>query len=78
MDKRVDRYGRTVQYGYLVEGGVAHLRTVQDTDGKISTLTYNGDLISSVSDPYGHTAHFYYLNGVLTNITDSIGMSSTF
>jgi RHS repeat-associated protein len=78
MDQRIDRYGRAVQYGYLVESGVAHLKTVQDTDGRTSTLTYTGDLISSVSDPYGHTAHFYYVNGMLSQITDAASMSSFF
>src|ERR1041385_1524217 len=79
MDKRIDRYGRTVLYNYETNAGVSRLISVQDTDGNLSTLTYySGNLISSVTDPYGHTAHFYYFNGLLTNITDAAGMSSTF
>jgi len=79
MDKRSDRYGRTVHYNYETVGGVARLASVTDTDGLTSTVNYGGsNLISSVTDPYGQTAYFYYQNGMLTNITDAAGMFSTF
>jgi RHS repeat-associated protein len=78
MDKRIDRYGRTVHYNYQIASGVARLASVTDTDGNRSTIAYgDSNLVSSVTDPYGHTAYFYYMNGMLTNITDSFGMSST-
>jgi RHS repeat-associated protein len=79
MDKRSDRYGRTVHYNYEAAGAVARLASVTDIDGNTSAVSYGGNnLISSVSDPYGHTAYFSYMNGMLTNITDAAGMSSTF
>ena len=79
MDKRMDRYGRTVYYNYETVGGVARLASVIDTDGHTNTLTYNGNFVSTVRNPYGDTAHFYYnADGMLTNITDAAGMSSYF
>jgi YD repeat-containing protein len=83
MDQRVDRYGRAVHYNYDATGQVPLLRTVVDVDGRTNILSYDNatftNRITSVTDPYGRTAHFTYnSSGWLTSITDMAGMTSSF
>ena len=79
-----DRFGNKVHYGYD-----SNLRLVSLTDaiGQVTTLQYGlttdstkGDFyrITKVSDPFGRSASFAYNSGVLTSITDVLGIQSSY
>ena len=64
---------------------IIQLQYVIDGDGRINTIyyatnnPYNTNLISQVKDPFGRSCTLSYdTNGVLTNITDVGGISSSF
>lgn len=81
--KSADRYGRSINYEWDTTGSGAHLKFVYDRDGRKcsfgATNTAFPLLITSVTDPYGRSAHFTYnAQGMLTNIVDMIGMPSSF
>ena len=87
LSKRLDRYGRTVNYTWETQGTgtneIARLKEVVDRDGRICTIGYTNTsfprLITSVTDPYGRSAYFTYnTNGLLASITDMAGMTSGF
>jgi RHS repeat-associated protein len=84
---RMDQYLRSVKFNYVsnyVNGATVFQMTyVTDKDRRQSTLAYTNanfpNQITSVTDPYGRSARFFYNNvGLLTNITDMAGMSSSF
>ena len=88
LTNRVDRWGRKTSYNYQSftnTVGAVGLRVFQvtDKDGRQCSIAYTNTafphLITSVTDPYSRTAHFFYdLRGWLTNITDMAGMASSF
>jgi YD repeat-containing protein len=87
LSQKIDEHGRTTTFVYSpfsVTNLVVQLNYVIDPDGKTNTLSYTNnstynELISKVQDPSGHTASFAYdANGNLTNVTDVIGLSSSF
>ncbi|MDW8382130.1 MAG: hypothetical protein RMN51_08505 [Verrucomicrobiota bacterium] len=83
----VDRYGRVTHFVWAptIIGSITNwrLNSIRDRDGRVCTIAYTNTkyphLITSVTSPYGHTAHFVYDHlGRLTNIIDMAGMSSSF
>ncbi len=84
LSSRFDRYGRMLhKFNYQTVGNLVRMTNMLDMDGRTNTLYYGNttfsNLITAVTDPYGHTAYFNYnANGLLTNIIDVAGMSTTF
>jgi YD repeat-containing protein len=87
LTNRMDRYGRNVSYAWtnVTVGATNAMRllSMTDKDGKTCTLSYTNtafpQLITSVADPYGRTAHFKYDSaGRLTNIIDMAELPSFF
>jgi RHS repeat-associated protein len=80
LTQRMDRYSRATQFTYETNSNWVRLTNVVDSDSNASKLTYtNNTLISSVTDPYGRTAHFYYdSSNRLAQIVDTMQMSSSF
>ena len=82
LSQRADRYGRVLQqFNYQTIGTFVRMTNMIDMDGRTNTLTYGNstfsNLITAVTDPYGHTAYFNYDgSGLLTNIVDAQGMST--
>lgn len=63
--------GQALIFGY---NAAAQLITVTDALGRVTTLTYSGDKVTRVDDPFGRHADFAYdANGDLTRITDMGG-----
>jgi RHS repeat-associated protein len=80
----VDRFGNALKFGY---DGNYRLVTVTDAIGQVTVLSYglttnaaNADFfrVTSVTDPFGRSATFTYNKGVLTSITDILGLVSSF
>jgi RHS repeat-associated protein len=86
LSERLDRYGRIEeQFNYQTNtsNSAVQLMSVVDKDGRTTTLAYGNasfpNLITSVTDPYGRSAHFYYDTwGRLTGSVDAQGMSNSF
>jgi RHS repeat-associated protein len=83
LSRRYDRYGRLLQhFNYTDSGGYTLMNTAQDFDGRTNTLTYGDpghpNLITAITDPYGHTAYFTYSGTLLTSIQDEQGMTTSF
>ena len=84
LTKKLDKYGHTLgQFNYELNGNVVLLTSVVDVDGRTNTLAYGNasfpNLITAVTNAYLRVAHFNYNGqGVLTNIVDVQGMSSSF
>jgi len=72
-----DRFGNAVNLGYDAQN---RLTGLTDALGRVTTFTY-GDAdplkITQVTDPFGRTATFSYTGGLLTTITDVVGMTSS-
>ncbi|MCZ6877434.1 MAG: hypothetical protein O7G29_04760, partial [Acidobacteria bacterium] len=63
----VDRNGNTTSYSYDANG---RLTSINDPADLTTTLTYSGDLLSSVTDPVGRTTSFSHnAQGDLTQMT---------
>jgi RHS repeat-associated protein len=82
LTQHVDRYGRTVTINYQTLGTMVRATNVVDVDGRKITLAYTNttftNLITSASDPYGHTNYFIYdSQGRLKTIIDMAGLSSS-
>jgi RHS repeat-associated protein len=80
---QTDPAGHGVQFIYTNSSGTNFLLSVVDTDGRTNTLSYTNTLfpnqITGVTDPFGrHTTLQYNTNGLLTNITDVMNLSSAF
>ncbi len=87
LSTRLDRYGRKTTYEWESIGTNAarrmRLARVIDRDGRTNTLAYSNaafsNFVTSVTDPYGRSAHFNYdSDGHLVSITDMASMVSTF
>jgi len=83
MTQKVSSLGRKTLFNYVTNGSCVLLTNVVDLDGRTNYLSYSNtafpNLITAVTNPYGFSAHFVYdQNGWLTNIVDSMGMSSSF
>ncbi len=81
--KRVDKRGRTTQFGYSTTSGTFKLSTVTDADNRVTTLGYNDsrfpNQITDVVNAWGAAAHLQYNSaGLLQQITDAGGLVSTF
>src|SRR5207248_7689290 len=79
----VDRFGHTNRFEYAQSGGNYLLQRLIDADGRTNTLSYTNTAfpanITSVQDPFGRTAYLKYdQTGLLTNIIDPVGLSSSF
>src|SRR5665213_311252 len=75
--------GHNAQFIYANTSGTNFLLSVVDTDGRTNTLSYTNTAyrsqITGVTDPFGRrTILQYNANGLLTNITDVINLSSAF
>ncbi len=83
LTAKADPEGHTTQFVYGVSNGCLLLTNVIDADGRTNTLGYGNTnfpaQITSVTDPFGRTCALSYdTNGMLTNVTDVAGMSSSF
>ncbi|MDA2925438.1 hypothetical protein MYX65_12470, partial [Acidobacteria bacterium AH-259-L09] len=73
---RVDRNRNTTSYGYDAQG---RLISITDPAGLITTLTYTGSLLSSVSDPAARVTSFLHDGkGNLTQVTFPDGATRSF
>jgi len=82
LTSQIDSFGHTNLFLYATNSLVL-LRHVVDADGRTNTLTYTNqiytNLITGVQDPFGRfTVLQYDPAGVLTNVTDAGGLSSSF
>ncbi len=79
MTQMIDPAGNAVTVGYD-EG--ARISTLTDALGLVTTFAYGqpGEAlkITKVTDPFGRFATFEYSGGMLTRITDEIGIQSQF
>jgi len=84
LTSKVDPYGHATRFVYQDAGGLALLLYVIDTDGRTNTLSYANPAypaqVTGVQDPFGNSVSLQYNNnsGVLTNVTDVVGMKSSF
>jgi hypothetical protein len=82
LSERINTFGSTNRYVYETsnQGTTLRLAGMIDYDGAANTIVYtNNDLIASVQDPYGGSAHFTYNSSTwISSITDADGMTSTF
>jgi RHS repeat-associated protein len=88
MTNKVDRYQRKTTFTYETHTNIDNTKVVRpiqmtDIDGRSCSLAYTNAsftyLVTSVTDPYGRIARFFYDSyGRLTNITDMSGLSSSF
>jgi RHS repeat-associated protein len=87
MTANVNTRGQKTTFNYANQPGdfpVVRLQTVVDGDGHTNSLSYTTNaigtnLISQIADPFGRTVSLAYdTNGLLTNITDVIGITSAF
>jgi RHS repeat-associated protein len=82
LTTRTDPQGRTTQFFYNTNNNMVLLSQVIDWDGNTNTIKYNDSLFSNqvteVDGPYGSVYLKYDTNGMLTNLTDVAGMSSSF
>ncbi len=77
LSRKVDAEGHELAFVYDAN---ARLVAVQDAQGLVTTIAYNGDesRVSRITDPFGRFATFEYENGKLAAITDVIGLRSEF
>lgn len=79
LTKIIDPSGNSITLSY---DGYNRLITITDAVGKITTLSYgnSSDIykITQVTDPFGRMASFTYVNGLLSQTTDALGLTSTF
>jgi RHS repeat-associated protein len=80
---QTDPAGHSTQFIYTQSSRTNFLLGVVDTDGRTNTLSYTNtsfpNQISGVTDPFGrNTTLQYNTNGLLTNITDVVNLSSAF
>ncbi len=78
-----DPAGHSNQYIYTNSSGTIFLLSAVDTDGRTNTVSYTNTAfprqITGVTDPFGRSASlFYNTNGLLTDITDVMKLSSAF
>ena len=87
VSQRVDAYGNTTTYNYNTNlySGLVCLTSITDVDGKSTTLSYTNvsgfALVTNVADPFGRNVQLKYDSAEyphLTNITDVMGISSSF
>jgi hypothetical protein len=85
LTSQADPAGNTVTYSYSTDGSsFIKLSTVQDPNSGTTTLTYGSISlplqITAVTDPYLRSCTLQYdlTSGQLTNITDEIGIQSSF
>ena len=52
------------------------LSTITDTNGNVTTFTYDGTDLTSVTDPTGETTTFGYTNGMVSSITTPGGQTT--
>ena len=72
----IDRNGNTTSYAYDSAG---LLTTITDPVGLVTTFSYSGDKLASVTDPAGRTTNFAVDgNGDLTSITYPDGSTKQF
>jgi len=50
-----------------------NLLSITDRNNNGRTYTYSGDLLTSISDNFGHSLSFTYSDGKLTGVTSSLG-----
>ena len=79
MTQIIDPAGNAVSIGYDASFRVT---TITDALSQVTNISYElpGDSlkVTKVSDPFGRFATFEYTNGLLTRITDEIGIQSQF
>jgi len=73
-----DAYGHSVTFQYQVSGGNVQLVAVSDALGQVTTLEYDGAVVTKVSDPFGRAARLEYTGGRLTKITDVLQPDPSF
>jgi len=83
LSERIDPFGNSTHlyYSNYVNAGTItwFLQYVVDLDGRTNTFSYTGGLLTRVDMPYGlYVTMGYNAKGQMTNITDTMGMASTF
>ncbi len=85
LSQRIDPQGRATQLGYerviLTGAFVYRLKYVVDADGRTNQFLYtttNNFQVAEIDDPYARKTTLGYDSfGLLTNITDAVGMSNS-
>lgn len=80
VDAQTDALGRTTAFTYDAIGNVASVTQLSGTPNAVTTqFTYTSayNQLASVTDPLGHTTHFSYTNGCLSQVTNALGNSTT-
>jgi RHS repeat-associated protein len=83
LTARTDPQGRNTQFIYDTNSGAVLLKKVIDWDNHTNTLQYNNTnfpiQVSEIDGPYSYSVHLGYdTNGMLTNLTDVAGMTSSY
>ncbi len=69
IDKVTDGAGKTIQFSYVTIYGKQYLRTMTDPAGRVTTFTYTGTRLTSVTRPGDKWIFFSYdSNGCLTKV----------
>ncbi|RUL68992.1 RHS repeat-associated core domain-containing protein [Dyella choica] len=80
LDFVTDALGRTTGFTEDAIGNILQATRLNGTPNAVtSNFTYTSDYsqLASATDPLGHTTHFSYTNGCLTQITDALGHGTT-
>lgn len=67
-----DRNGNTLQFNYDQQG---HLIQIKSSDGRAVSLTYNNDLVQSITDPLGQVTFYEYEGKRLNKVKKPDGTS---
>lgn len=79
---RLDAQGRATQFVYSTANDLVRLTQVIDADGRTNVVRYagaNDTRVEEIENPDGHLVQFRYnQDGLLTNLVDVVGISSSF
>lgn len=82
LTERVTARGHVTRFNYELTNSMTLLRSVVDADGKTNVVRYSASsptLIAEVENPFGYKVTLRYdSQGLLTNIVDVVGLSSSF
>ena len=83
ITKVIDPQGHVMQYLYSTNNNLILLTNIIDFDGRTNQFAYGNSnyptAVTEVINPYGATVNLSYdTNGVLTNLADVVGISSSF
>jgi YD repeat-containing protein len=71
-----DRNGRKIAFGYDANDA---LQTITDVQGRVTTVTHDGDRVQEITDPAGRDDELHYdSSGQLASVDDPTGGSTCF